>query len=76
MIKPLRIISLTEMSDQGVRFLAEIRRAGMDILFPQIKHDKVRISPGKRTIAASTTLAESTIHLSLINHYTTTNHTL
>ena len=31
------------MSDQGVRFLAEIRRAGMDILFPQIKHDKVRI---------------------------------
>jgi hypothetical protein len=75
-MKSHRIICLTEMSDQGVRFLAEIRRAGMDVLFPQIKHDKVRISSGKRTIADSTTLAESTIHLALINHYTTTNHTL
>ena len=31
-----------QTSEQGIRFLAEIRRGGMDILFPQIKHDKVK----------------------------------
>lgn len=46
------------MSDQGVRFLAEIRRAGMDILFPQIKHDKVRILQRKMINAAGITVDE------------------
>jgi hypothetical protein len=32
-----------EKSEPIVRLLAHIRKGGMDILFPQISHDKVRL---------------------------------
>lgn len=71
-----RTICLTEMSDQGVRFLAEIRRAGMDILFPQIKHDKVRTALDKGAVAVDIIVNKSAIQLFTRNNYTITSYTL
>ena len=60
------------MSDQGVRFLAEIRRAGMDILFPQTKHDKVRILKRKMINTVGITVDELNMQIYLFNYHTTT----
>ena len=62
------------MSDQGVRFLAEIRRAGMDILFPQIKHDKVRRTLCKQIKAVGIKYLDYTsydgkLHISIYNKF-------
>lgn len=39
---PLQFIDY-EKSEPIVRFLAQVRKLGMDILFPQSTHDKVKL---------------------------------